>query len=269
MRVLKLDGAKDPDEFIKKFGADRFRRTLEESKTGFEYRAERVLAAYRLEEGSEKIKASRELCAIIAEYWSAVEREVYLAYASKRLELPVDVLKNSVEQMRQKQRREQANRDSREAQATVKNFGDRINPEATVDPRAASAEETVLGLLIMFPEYRDGVEKGSFSLRPSDFITAFHRKVFEVVMARHASEAGFRFELLGMDFTPDEVGRIEKMEMTRQQLTHNGPEVFRSSVDVLKDIAAEKAASGGDLNSRLAYLREKKAKLHKGKVEET
>ena len=39
-KVLQMQGAKDPDEFIKKFGADRFRRTLEESRTGFDHKAE-------------------------------------------------------------------------------------------------------------------------------------------------------------------------------------------------------------------------------------
>ena len=267
VRVLKLDGAKDPDEFIQKFGADRFRRVLDDSKTGFEYQAERILARYDLTVGSDKIKASRDLCAVIAEYWSAVEREVYLNYASKKLELPAEILKNSVEQIRQKQRREQANRESREAQATVKNFGDRINPEAAADPRAAAAEEAVLGLLILFPEYRDAGERGEIPLAETDFITGFHRRVFAEIMRQHGSEAGFRFELLGMTFEPDEIGRIEKMEMTRGQLSQNGPEVFRSAVRVLQDTRESKAMAEADLNARLAYLREKKAKLHKGKVE--
>ena len=268
VRVLKMNGAKDPDEFIRKFGADRFRRLLEESKTGFEYQTERVLARYDLSLGSDKIKASGEICALIADYWSPVEREVYLAYASQALGLPVDVLKNSVEQIRRKNKREMVARESREAQASVKNFGDRINPEASTDPRAVSAEETVLGLLVIFEEYRTAVERGEVKLGEEDFVTAFHRRVFRAVMDRHASPSGFRFELLGMDFEPDELGRIERMEIARQQLSQNGPEVFRSAVRVLSEISEGKARSGEDLNAHLAYLREKKAKLHKGKVED-
>lgn len=268
VRVLRMNGAKDPDEFIRKFGADRFRRLLEESKTGFEYQTERVLARYDLSIGSDKIKASGEVCALIAEYWSPVEREVYLAHASQALGLPVEVLKNSVEQIRRKNKREMVARESREAQASVKNFGDRINPEASSDPRAVSAEETVLGLLVIFEEYRTAVERGEVRLREEDFVTTFHRRVFRAVMDRHASPSGFRFELLGMDFEPDELGRIERMEIARQQLSHNGPEVFRSAVRVLSEIAEGKARSGEDLNAHLAYLREKKAKLHKGKVED-
>lgn len=269
VRVLKLNGAKDPDEFIVKFGADRFRRTLEESRTGFEYKLERILSRYDLSVGADKIKASNEACGMIAEYHSPVEREVYISQVSAKMELPTDVLRNSVEQLRRRQRRETAAKESREAQTSIKNFGDRINPEAAQDVRAASAEEAVLGLLLIFEEYRNAVEKGEIPLTGDDFVTGFHRRVFEALMRLHAGENGFRFELLGADFSADEVGRIEKMEVSRQQLSQNGPEVFRSAVGVLKAAREKASMKGEDLNTRLAYLREKKAKLHKGKAENT
>jgi DNA primase len=260
VRVLKLEGAKDPDEFIQKFGADRFRRTLEESRTGFEYKAGRILARYDLSDGTQKIRASGELCAVIAEYHSPVEREVYLSYVASKLELPNDVLRNTVEQIRRKRRNEQAARERHEAQATVKNFGDRINPDAAKDPKAAAAEEAVIGLLLMFEEYRNAVEKGEIPLSEADFVTEFHRRVFASIMRRHASESGLHFELMGEEFDPDEMGRIQKMEVTRRQLSQNGPEIFRSAVAVLRGIRQDRQASDMDLNTRLAYLREKKMK---------
>ena len=91
---------------------------------------------------------SGELCALIAEYWSPVEREVYIAHASKLLELPPDVLKNSVEQIRKKKSREYDAKQSREAQASIKNFGDRINPDSAKDPRAGAC-----GSLVDLPSY--------------------------------------------------------------------------------------------------------------------
>ena len=268
VRVLKLTGAKDPDEYIQRFGADRFRRVLEESRTGFEHRAEGVLSRYDLSVGTEKLKASNELCRLIAEYYSPIERELYLHYIAGRLELPQDVLKNSTEQFIARRRREQRAKESREAQATVKNYGDMINREASQNPRAASAESTVLGLLLMFSEYRDAVESGDVALSADDFITSFHKRVFEAIMTNHASPSGFRFEMLGVDFTPDEMGRIEKTEMSRQQLTQNGPEVFKSAVSALKSVKAKESLASEDLNTRLAYLREKKAKLHKGRSDQ-
>ncbi len=269
VRVLKLSGAKDPDEYIKKFGADAFRRTLAESKTGFEHKLLQILSRHDLTQGSEKIKASGEVCAVISEYWSAVEREVYIAEAADKLGLTAEVLKNSVEAIRRKQKRSYEAKQSREAEATLKNFGDRVNPEAAKDPRAASAEETVLGLLLLYDEYRDAVERGEIPLAEADFVTAFNRRVFAAIMQRHAGEGGFRFELLGAEFSPDEMGRIEKCEMARRQLTNNTTEVLRSAVAVLKDAGRQEEVRTQGLQERLEYLRQKQANLHKGKADKT
>ncbi|MBQ9760599.1 MAG: DNA primase [Clostridia bacterium] len=267
VRVLKMAGAKDPDEYIKKFGADRFRQLLEQSRTGFEYKTEAVLAKYDLSVGSDKIKASNALCEIVAGYWSSVEREVYIDILSKKLELPQDVLRNSVEQLRRRQTRRAQAEESREAQATLKNFGDRVNPESAKDPRAAAAEETILGLLLLREEYRNEIQKGGIALTAEDFMTDFNRRVFLAVMQMHESESGVRLELLGESFTPDEMGRIERMEVMRGQLTQNGIEVLISAVNTLREAKNRESMKDSDLATRLAFLREKKAKLHKGKAD--
>ncbi len=268
VRVLKLRDAKDPDEYIRKFGADRFRHVLEESRTGFEHKMDRILSAHDLGESTEKIRASNELCAVIAEYPSGVEREVYLQTVAAKLELPIDVLRNTVEGLLRRRRRENREKESREAQTTVKNFGDRINPDAAKNPRAASAEEAVIGLLLLFPEYRDAIEREKIKLSEEDFVTSFYRRVFSAVMRMHRSEGGLRIELLGMDFSPDEVGRIEKAAVSRGQLTQNGPEVFRSAVSALLSERDREKRQEEPLDARLAYLRDKKAKVHKGRVED-
>jgi DNA primase len=267
VRVLKMAGAKDPDEYIKKFGPDRFRKLLEESRTGFEYKSEAVLAKYDLTDGTQKIKASNELCAIVASYWSSVEREVYLDVLSKKLELPHDVLRNSVEQIRRRNARQNRAEESREAQASVKNFGDRINPQSSKDVRATAAEETVLGLLLIYEDQRNEIQTGRIPFSEEDFVTDFNRRVFSEIMKMHATENGFHFELLGENFSPDEIGRIKKMEVARQQLTQNGVDVLKSSIQTLRDAKNKATMKNSDLTERLAFLREKNAKLHKGKAD--
>ncbi len=263
VRVLKLSGAKDPDEYIRKFGADRFRMALEDCRTGFEHKALAILAKHDLSVSTEKLRASDELCGIVAEYHSPVERELYLQFISEKLALPTDVLRNSVEQMMLRRMRERRAAESREAQASVKHYGDTVNREASQNPRAAVAESAVLGLLLIYPEYRDAVERGSVELASSDFITEFHRRVFDAVMEGHRCEEGFCFELLGERFSTDEMGRIREIEIARQKLTQNGGEVFASAVKALREIQRDRAAGGMDLADHIAYLREKK--LHKGR----
>lgn len=259
VRILKLNGAKDPDEYIKKFGADRFRALLGESRTGFDFKVARVLSTLDVQIPEEKIKASNAICEIIADSSSSVEREVLLAKASEILKLPVEVLKNNVELLIKKRLKEQRNNESRQAQMSIKNIGDRVNPEAVKYVGANALEESILGLLLIYDEYRSGVSKGQVPLSEDDFVTAFGKKVFGAIMEVYNASEEFLPAMLGQYFTADEMGRLEKMRQNRLALTENGRDVLDASISALKAEREKKASNeGGD---KFAVLRAKQEKL--------
>ena len=259
VRILKLNGAKDPDEYIKKFGADRFRALLGESRTGFDFKVARVLSTLDVQIPEEKIKASNAICEIIADSSSSVEREVLLAKASEILKLPFEVLKNNVELIIKKRLKEQRSNESRQAQMSIKNIGDRVNPEAVKYVGANALEESILGLLLIYDEYRAGVSNGQVPLSEEDFVTAFGKKVFSAIMEVYNASEEFLPAMLGQYFTADEMGRLEKMRQNRLALTENGRDVLDASISALK-AEREKMASneGGD---KFAVLRAKQEKL--------
>jgi hypothetical protein len=163
----------------------------------------------------------------------------------------------SMEQVLRRRRKDIKEKESREAQVTLQNFGDRINPQSASLPGIAKAEESVLGLLLLFEEYRNEVSHGKIPLADTDFVTDFHRRIFQKMMEMHDSESGFHFELMGEDFSPDELGRMQRMMVTRQELSQNGPDAFRLAVQSLREKCAQEQAKQGDLNDRIAFLRQK------------
>jgi DNA primase len=255
VRVLTMSGAKDPDEYVKKFGADAFRRLLEDSSTGFEYKLSAALSRYNLADTAEKIRAVREATEIIAEYPSSVERDIYTSRAAARLEVSAQSLSEDVEKQRRAIVRKYAAGEMSEARSVAARYGDRINTEAVSNVKAVSAEEAVLGLMLIYQEYRDEVARGGVELSSGDFRTSFSRKVFDRIMDLNASEGGFSTPLLGEFFTPDEMGRIESMEMRRRELTGNGMDVFRSAVGALKSAGREDGGAEGSLSDLIAEKR--------------
>ncbi|MBR4296444.1 MAG: DNA primase [Clostridia bacterium] len=246
VRVLKMNGAKDPDEYIKKFGSERFRQLLGQSKTGFEYKLENVLAKHDISIPQEKIKASEQLCDIIAGVTSSVEREVYIARVAESLSLTAEVIKNDVERRRSKEIRAQRRKESRDAMNSAKNYGDRINLDSAKNVAAASAEEAILGLLLIYEEHRTAVEKGKVDVCADDFFTAFGRRVFEEIMALQSTEKGFDFSLLDEKFNSDEIGRITRYKIGRHELRENGIDVLTSSVETLKKEKQRMSEKSGD-----------------------
>ena len=263
VRILRLSGAKDPDEYIKKFGKDSFVSVLRESKSSFDYKLDKILAGRDISQPQELIRASGEICSVIAGVYSGVEREIYIASASKRLGITPDSLKTDVERIRRRQIREYNQKQSREAYMSVKNINDRINPEASKNIKASSAEETVLGLMLIFPEYRADAASGKAGISSDDFSTDFGRRVFDVMCELENTEAGFSKAMLGQSFTVDEIGRIESMEQKRHALATNTREVFETSIRTLID--TKNSADDGDLNSMFEKKRLEMKKLRETK----
>ena len=261
VRVLRVPDAKDPDEYIRRYGADKFRRVLEGSRSGFQYKLDGILTKYDLTQAEDKIRASNECCSLIAGYHSGVEREVYISQVSKYLNLPSDVIKNQVQMILRRRIKEKKSEEQRLAQSSIRYVGDRVNPDAIKDVQAASAEETILGMMLIYPEYRSAAADGSEGLGAEDFFTSFGRRSFETIIELHRSPSGFSPYMLEQMFTPDEVGRLQRMEQGRRALTENGPSVFRAAIATLKDARSRRTDNASDdVVSSIASILARKSK---------
>ncbi len=264
VRVLRITDAKDPDEYIRRHGADAFARLLKGSSTGFAYRLEGVLSRYDISQPEDKIKAAAELCGMVARVWSSAEREVYLQAVSERLGLPIDSLRRDVERAYSRIRRDLHQSETRAARMSALALDDRINPEAAGNTRAAAAEDTVLGLMLLYEEHRRAVRDGTVPLAADDFVTAFNRRVFEAIMELENSDGGFSTAVLGERFSPDEMGRLAKLVQARRSLSENGQSVLRAAAQTLRDAKTAAAGDGAPPEDSLARLLEqKRQRMHK------
>lgn len=264
VRVLRITDAKDPDEYIRKFGTDAFARLLKGSSTGFSYRLDGVLNRYNIKKPEDRIKAAAELCGMVARVWSSAEREVYLQAVSERLGLPIDSLRRDVERAQARIQRDRHQSEARAARMSALALDDRVNPEAAGNIRAAAAEDTVLGLMLLYEEHRRAVREGAVSLTADDFVTAFNRRVFEAIMELENSDGGFSTAVLGEQFDPDEMGRLAKLAQARRNLSENGQSVLKAAVRTLQDEKNAVTKDDAPPEDSLERLLEKKRqKMHK------
>ncbi len=93
IRVLQISGAKDPDEFVIKYGPDRFRKCMDNSISIVEYKVKNLRKNLNLDNTSDKIKFLNEIAKILSEVDNSMEREIYIDKISKTY----DISKNSIE----------------------------------------------------------------------------------------------------------------------------------------------------------------------------
>lgn len=256
VRVLHMDGAKDPDEYVKKFGAEKFRALVAESEGKLEFLLGSVLKKYNVDIPDEKIKAAEELCIIAADIESNIEREVYVGKIASALGLDVANVRTDTERKRKYRKRDREADEKRKIVMSSLGVGDRVNRDYAKNVKAAHAEETVLGLMLLFPEYTEQVRSGKTELTEEDFVTEFNRRVFQRLVER-GSEGGFG--AFADEFSPEEISRMSSMLVARQELTDNSERVFEESVKSLKNAVADsREKTDGDIDSLMKLIERKK-----------
>ncbi len=238
--ILKVPGAKDPDEYIKTYGADKFRDLLNNSKTRFEYNLDNVLSKYDINLPQDKIKALGEIEKIISAIYSSAERDIYSRIVAQKFEVNQASIKSDVDKMIAKAATARKKDFTNKVKQDAIGYSDRVNPDFIKAPAAAKNEESVLGLLLLYPEHRKQVFEGGL-LDPDDFITDLNKRVFEYLKKSY-TESDDTHTDINECFTEDEVGRITKMKISRMQLTDNGNDVLLAVISSLQNSVRKKTA---------------------------
>ena len=78
IRVVQVENAKDPDEYIKQFGAESFSHLLSQAKSQIVFQIDRLNKHYNLDNLTERVKFTAEASKLIAGVESAIERDAYI-----------------------------------------------------------------------------------------------------------------------------------------------------------------------------------------------
>lgn len=254
-RILKMEGAKDPDEFIKKFGAAAFKRIVEESRSQFDYKLENLQRKYDLANTEDKIKASAEICGFIASVYSSVERDIYISKTAKAFELERESVERDVKGIIRQRNKKEKSETFTELIRSTAGYSDRVNRDFAASPKNARLEEIVLGLLLLHNEYIS-VKLDGNAVDRTDFSTEFAIRVFDF-FKRCCDSDGFDIGMLAEEFTPDEVSRAVRLLTDRQRLSDNGERVYLSA---LKALRAETRLNSGGEDELTALINSKKNK---------
>ena len=235
---LTLQGGKDPDEIIKKFGAERFRSILNGASNEVEYKLLECKKGLDVSSDDGRIKYLRRAVPILAKLQNAIEKDVYAARLSEELGVSKDAIMLQMKDEERRLYRQTKKMDfqnlQRELDPHAGNKGK--GGPATTGIRLLKAEEMVVTSLLKNPDF---LKKISTSITPEDFTDAFLRRVYTVVSERLNSGKSADFIFLSSEFTPDEMGKLVKLQNSSGYLSNTYEEIS----DCIKVIKSEKIIS--------------------------
>lgn len=208
IRVVTIPDGKDPDEFIKLHGGERFKLLLERSANDVEYRLIQLGRKQDLATADGRVAYLREAAQLLAGLSSPVERDVYAGKLAEELSVSKDAILSQVKYSLEKRRKQQESKQLSQAVKQAENATKKANPEATKHPKAASAEEALLGLLIRNPDF---ISLAAEQLPPAHFATSFNRVLYEKLLDRHRNGLLVELAFLSADYDEDGMAYISQM----------------------------------------------------------
>lgn len=118
LKVLSYKDAKDPDEYLKKKGAESFKKVISSALSVTEYKILNIRKKYNLVESAEKVEFINEAAEILANTENAVEREIYIKRISAETDISTDSIIAQVNRIRYEKNRKNYKKAERVVQST-------------------------------------------------------------------------------------------------------------------------------------------------------
>ena len=245
VKVLQLRDAKDPDEYLKKFGADKFKLLLEGSSNRVEYQLNAIAKKYDLKNDEERVKFIQEAAELICSLPGAVQREVYGTRAAEAASVSYDAMKLEVDKAfkrrvsREKKKQERI--DLAPAQAAMpKSRNIRYD-----NLKSAMAEEGILAMLLRDSSLMEETKQ----LSAVSFSVPLLGRVYEQLRLRYAQ--GLELSVAALeDLEPEEMSHITGIAQRQQ-----GPANAEALRDCVRTVLTEHQRGGVSSDEDLLKFR--------------
>ena len=247
VKVLKMRDAKDPDEFLKKFGADKFKLLLNESSNRVEYQLNAIRSKYDLRIDDQKIRFVQEAAELICALDSSVKREVYGTRIAEAAGITADAMKLEVNKAFKRRLAREKKKQEQIDLAPVKNLQPKDRSIRYDNMKSALAEETVIAQALREPALLDACG----TLKPEHFSVALFGRVFAQMQSRHSQGMGVNLSVLE-DLTAEEAAHLAGICQKQ-----TGPVNEKAFRDCVKIIIAEQQSRNVGSDDDLLALRNK------------
>ena len=206
IRVLSILDAKDPDEYIKKFGPARFKLLLEGSAGAVDFEIAKLRQKFDLETADGKVAFLKEFCSLMAGINSPVERDVYIIRTAQELSVSKEAVADQVAALRRRRAgaaEKKARRDIRPYSESA--AGQPRDLERSRNIRYALAEDKLITTLLKHPDFYDAI---AAKIRPEQFVTQKNRELFEALWQRLQNRQDIGMMSLSALLEPEQMARV-------------------------------------------------------------
>ena len=248
VRVLQVPGAKDPDEFIKKNGADAFRNLIDASAGQIEYRLRDVEAKNPPTTDEGRVDYLKSAASLLASLPGAVERQVYSMRIASMAGVAENVVAAEVERLRKRLMNRAARSDARQIAKPSSVVANSVSMKYS-NPESAAAEEGLIRVLYLEPEIASLVALPG----KEEFSSPELAQIYSSLLEKIRRGGALSIETLSDALSSDEMSLLVKILQRPERLSSSR----KSAEDYIAKIRNQKIDSS-DLRAYAEHLRQTK-----------
>ena len=248
VKVLRVTGAKDPDEFIKTKGPDAFRNLLDGSENQIDYRLHAVTSKYDLTVDEQKVEFLKEASDLVARLPGAVERQVYSMRIASMAGVAENVVASEVERLRKRLMNRAARSDARQIAKPSSVVANSVSMKYS-NPESAAAEEGLIRVLYLEPEIASLVALPG----KEEFSSPELAQIYSSLLEKIRRGGALSIETLSDALSSDEMSLLVKILQRPERLSSSR----KSAEDYIAKIRNQKIDSS-DLRAYAEHLRQTK-----------
>lgn len=219
-RVIKLRGAKDPDEYINKYGVDAFRDALKNAVPSTEFKLSLIKGKYDTSETEGKIKFVNEAAAALVGISDPVEVDAYIRRLSDENEISADAVYRAL------MAKTEENKGRRAPVMRTYNKNKAENGDK-VSTALLAAERRLLSLI---SSKKALYKLASEYIKPEELSTDIHRRLAEIIYQSYADGSYIDVPIILNEFADDP----EKSSIASAVFYNN--EIYDSQEKAVKDL---------------------------------
>ena len=228
VRVLQMQGAKDPDEYLKKFGADKFKILLEGSANRIEYQLNAIRKKYDLSVDDEKVQYVQESAELIAALDSSIKQEVYGKRVAEAAGISAEAIKLEISKAYNRRRNREKKTQERIDLSPAQQFQRRGSSKVTYDNvKSGVAEQRLIAMALREPALLDQVT----GLKAEEFSVPLFSQVYAQLLERFHSHQDISLAVLS-DLSADEMSHLAGI-LYEQNLVNE--ETFQDCIRIVQD----------------------------------
>ena len=228
VRVLQMQGAKDPDEYLKKFGADKFKLLLEGSANRIEYQLNAIRKKYDLSIDDEKVQYVQESADLIASLDSSIKQEIYGKRVAEAAVISGEAMKLEISKAFKRRRNREKKAQERIDLAPAQQFQRRGGSKVIYhNVKSGVAEQRLIAMVLREPALLDMAAE----LKAEEFSVPLFSKVYAQLQQRHQMHQEISLAVL-TEVDADEMSHLAGM-LYQQNMVNE--DAFRDCIRTIKD----------------------------------